>query len=83
MTIGGWGIFALIAVFIIGIGAPIGMGMTDKPFGIAIGGLYLWVGYRMGPANYLLAWSGLFAAGALGMLRWLDTRGSRAFMALD
>lgn len=52
-------------------------------FGIAMGGLYLWVGYRMGPANYLLAWSALFAAGALGMLRWLDTRGSRAFMALD
>ena len=52
-------------------------------FGFAMGGLYLWVGYRLGPAAYLLIWSALFAAGALALLRWLDTRGSRAFMALD
>ena len=51
-------------------------------FGIAMGGLYLWVGYRLGPAAYLLIWSALFAAGALALLRWLDTRGSRAFAAL-
>lgn len=36
MTIAGWGIFALIAVFIIGIGAFIGI-CTDKPGGIAVG----------------------------------------------
>lgn len=36
MTIGGWGIFAFIAVFIIGIGVFIGF-CTEKPGGIAIG----------------------------------------------
>ena len=49
----------------------------------AVAGLYLWVGYKMGAALYLLLWTVLSAAAALALLRWLDTRGSRAFMALD
>lgn len=49
---------------------------------LAFGGLYLLVGYRIGAAPYMLAWTGAFSASALGLLRWLDTRGAAAFAAL-
>lgn len=49
---------------------------------IAFGGLYLLLGYKMGAAAYMLAWTALLALAALGLLRWLDTRGARAFAAL-
>jgi ABC-2 type transport system permease protein len=45
-------------------------------------GLYLLVGYQIGAAPYLAAWTVLFAVGALSLLRWLDTRGSRLFEEL-
>ena len=45
-------------------------------------GLYLLVGYQIGAAPYLAAWTVLFAVGALALLRWLDTRGSRLFEEL-
>ena len=46
-------------------------------------GLYLLVGYQIGAAPYLAAWTVLFAVGALALLRWLDTRGSRLFAELS
>jgi ABC-2 type transport system permease protein len=49
---------------------------------IALAGLYLLIGYKIGAALYLLIWTVLFAAAALLLLRWLDTRGSRMFEEL-
>lgn len=49
---------------------------------LALGGLYLWVGHRLGPTLYLGIWAGAFAAASLILLRWLDTRGAAAFAAL-
>ena len=50
--------------------------------GIVLGGLYLLIGYRIGPAPYLLIWTVLFAAAAAASLRWLDTRGAGVFARL-
>ncbi|MBQ3276098.1 MAG: hypothetical protein IJH47_03450 [Oscillospiraceae bacterium] len=50
--------------------------------GVLLAGLYLLVGYRIGPALYLLIWTVLLGAGALLLLRWLDTRGAAIFAAL-
>ena len=50
--------------------------------GIAFAGLYLLIGYKIGAACYLLGWAVLFAAAALLLLRWLDTKGAAAFDAL-
>ena len=49
---------------------------------VAMGGLYLWIGHRIGPAPYLGIWDALLAAAALALLRWLDGPGGREFMAL-
>ncbi len=49
---------------------------------LALGGLYLLIGYRLGAALWLGLWSLLFAAASLLLLRWLDTEGSKAFAAL-
>ena len=49
---------------------------------VALAGLYLLAGYRIGAVPYLLLWAVLFAAGALAVLRWLDNRGSRIFAEL-
>ena len=46
-------------------------------------GLYLLIGYKIGTAVYLFIWTVLFAAAALGLLRWLDTGGSRIFAGLS
>lgn len=49
---------------------------------VAFAGLYLFVGYRLGATVYLALCTALFAALALVLLRWLDTKGSRLFAAL-
>ena len=49
---------------------------------IALGGLYLLVGHKLGAATYLLLWTALLAAASLLLLRWLDTKGAAAFTAL-
>ena len=51
-------------------------------FALALGGFYFVIGYRIGAAPYLLVWTVLFAAAAVLLLRWLDTRGAKAFAAL-
>ena len=52
-------------------------------FSIALAGLYLLIGFRIGAAIYLLIWVILLAAAALLLLRWLDTKGSRIFAELS
>ncbi len=52
-------------------------------FSIALSGIYLLIGYRMGPIPYLLLSSILFAAAAFLLLNWLDKRGSRTFEELS
>ena len=47
-----------------------------------MGVLYLAVGYRLGAALYLLLWTFLFAAAALCLMRWQDTKGANAFSEL-
>lgn len=49
---------------------------------IAMAGLYLLIGYRIGAVPYLACWSILLAAITLALLRWLDTRGTEAFTSL-
>ncbi|MCR4963620.1 MAG: hypothetical protein K6B40_07065 [Firmicutes bacterium] len=49
---------------------------------IALAGLYLLVGYKIGATLYLLLWSALFAVLSLILLKWLDTKGAAAFSAL-
>ena len=49
---------------------------------VVLAGLYLLIGYRIGPAPYLLICTAIFAAAGLLLLRWMDTRGSAAFAAL-
>ena len=49
---------------------------------LALGGLFLLVGYRIGAVPYLLIWTALLAAVTLYLLRWLDTKGAETFAAL-
>ena len=49
---------------------------------IAMAGLYLLGGHRIGAVPYLLIWTVLFAALGVLLLRWLDTRGAERFQAL-
>lgn len=49
---------------------------------VVFAGLYLLAGYRIGAALYLLLWTVLFAAAALLLQRWLDTKGAASFAAL-
>ena len=49
---------------------------------VLFAGLYLLIGYTIGPALYLLAWTLIFALGALLTLRWLDTKGAESFAEL-
>ena len=49
---------------------------------VVIAGLYLLVGYLLGAAVYLLIWTVIFAAAALVLLRWLDTKGADIFAEL-
>ena len=51
-------------------------------FCVAVAGLYLLIGYKLGAAMYLLIWTVLLTAVALLLLRWLDTKGADAFAAL-
>ena len=48
----------------------------------AIAGLYLLIGYKIGPVPYLALFTVLFIAAALFMLYWLETKGSRSFAEL-
>lgn len=54
----------------------------DWLFVAALAGLYLLFGKAMGVAAYLALWTVLFLIGAAVLLRWLDTRGAKAFAAL-
>ena len=45
-------------------------------FSVLLAGLYLLIGYRLGAALYLFLWTALFAAAALLLLRWLDSKGA-------
>lgn len=49
---------------------------------LAFGAMYFLVGYRLGAASWLGLWTALLIAAALGLLRWLDTRGAARFAAL-
>ena len=49
---------------------------------VAFAGLYLFLGYRIGAAVYLLLWTALLAAASLLLLRRLDTKGADTFAAL-
>ena len=49
---------------------------------VALAAIYLLIGYRIGAEPYLLLCAALFAAAALLLLRWLDTKGSRSFSEL-
>ena len=51
-------------------------------FCVAVAGLYLLIGYKLGAAMYLLIWTVLLTVVALLLLRWLDTKGADAFAAL-
>ena len=50
--------------------------------GIVFAGLYMLLGYKIGAAAYLLVWVVIFAAAALVLLKWLDTKGAAEFEAL-
>ncbi len=52
-------------------------------FSAALAGMYLVIGYRIGPVAYLLLCAILFAAIAVFLLRWLDTKGSRILAELS
>ena len=52
-------------------------------FSVVIIGVYLLVGYRLGPALYLGILTLLFAAASFILLRWLDKTGSRTFSELS
>ena len=43
---------------------------------------YLLIGYRLGAAPFMAAWTALLAVAAWLLLRWLDTRGAEIFAAL-
>ncbi len=62
-----------VAIFVFG-----GWGVS-----VLLAGLYLLVGYKLGAAAYLLLWTALFAAVSLLLIRWLETKGSRAFAELS
>ncbi len=49
---------------------------------VLLGGLYFLIGYKLGAMPYLLIWTVLLLAVSFGLLRWLDTKGSRSFAAL-
>ena len=49
---------------------------------VLFGGLSFLIGYRLGAAFYLPGWSVLYAAAALMLLKWLDTKGVAIFTAL-
>ncbi len=49
---------------------------------LALCGIYLLVGYKLGAALYLSIWTVLFLVGSLVVLRWLDKTGSRIFANL-
>ncbi len=55
---------------------------TSWGFGIALAGLYLLIGYKLGAAIYLGVCSVLFSVLGIWLLRWLDTKGTAAFAAL-
>ena len=47
-----------------------------------LGALYVLFGYRLGAAAYLLLWTLAFDAASLLLLRWLNTKGEKAFAEL-
>ena len=49
---------------------------------IAMPGLYMLIGYRIGAAIYLACWSILLATISLALLKWLDTKGAESFSYL-
>ena len=49
---------------------------------VALAGLYLFVGWRIGASLYLLLWTLILAAAGLLFLRWLDTKGAKLFREL-
>ncbi|MBO4377633.1 MAG: hypothetical protein J5889_01625 [Clostridia bacterium] len=55
---------------------------TSWGFSILLGGIYMLIGYKIGPAAYLVTWTVIYAAVALFLLRWLDRKGSRILAEL-
>ena len=49
---------------------------------LVMAGLYLAAGFRVGAAPYLGIWTIVYAAAALYLFRWLNTRGAAAFRDL-
>ena len=56
---------------------------TGWGFAIALGGIYMLIGYKIGAVAYLLIWTALYAAAGLWLLHWLDHKGSRLFAELS
>ena len=52
-------------------------------FSMLIFGVYVLIGYRLGPALYLGILTLLFAAASFALLRWIDRTGSRIFSELS
>jgi len=49
---------------------------------LALGGLYLWIGWRLGSVPYFALFAALTLALAALLLRWIDRRGAAVFDAL-
>lgn len=49
---------------------------------IALFGLYMWQGYKIGSVAYLGIWTAAIAVLTVGIFRWLDTRGAKLFAGL-
>lgn len=49
---------------------------------LALAGLYLLIGHKLGAAVYLAIWTVLKAVASLLLLRWMDGKGAEAFEAL-
>ena len=49
---------------------------------VAVAGLYLFIGYRIGAVLYLAGWAAVFAVISLILIRWLNTRGADTFAEL-
>ncbi|SFQ49490.1 ABC-2 type transport system permease protein [Lachnospiraceae bacterium XBB1006] len=49
---------------------------------VALFGLYMWQGYKIGAAAYLGIWMIVMAGVTIGIFRWLDTKGAKLFASL-
>lgn len=62
---------AVLLAMLIGWGSSIGQFL-----------LYMWQGYKIGSVAYLGIWTAVIAVLAIGIFRWLDTKGAKLFASL-